>query len=210
MKTAMVWGANGGIGAALVERLADEGWTIVGLARDPEAVTDRATEVIEADVADYDSVRRAVEKASESVDTVDLWIYAVGDITSERTADMTPGDWERILTANLTGAYLGVHASLPLMADDAHMVLLGAVSERLRLPGLGAYAAAKAGLEAFADVLRKEERGRRVTVIRPKAVDTSLWEKVPFSVPRGAMDPQALAERVLEAHREGDSGVLDL
>jgi len=210
MKTAMVWGANGGIGAALVERLADEGWTIVGLARDPEAVTDRAAEVIQADVADYDSVRRAVEKASESVDTVDLWVYAVGDIMSERTADMTPGDWERILMANLTGAYLGVHASLPLMADDAHMVLLGAVSERLRLPGLGAYAAAKAGLEAFADVLRKEERGRRVTVVRPKAVDTSLWEKVPFSVPRGAMDPQALAERLLKAHREGDSGVLDL
>lgn len=209
MKTAMVWGASGGIGTALVEQLAAEDWKVIGLARVAEEVTDRATEVIEMDLADPESVRQAVEQVSELVDTVDLCIYAAGDILSQKVVDMAPEDWVRILNANLTGAYLAVHFSLPLLGDDAHLVLLGAVSERLRLPGLGAYASAKAGLEAFADVLRKEERGRRVTVVRPKAVDTDLWERVPFSVPRGALEPGALAERVMEAHREGESGVLD-
>ena len=210
MKTAMVWGASGGIGTALVEHLAARDWKVLALARVQEEVTDRATEVIEMDVADAESVHLAVEQVSQLVDTVDLWIYAAGDILSRKVVDLAPEDWARILNANLTGAYLAAHFSLPLLGDDAHLVFLGGVSERLRLPGLGAYASAKAGLEAFADVLRKEERGRRVTIVRPKAVDTDLWEKVPFSVPRGALEPRALAERVLEAYREGESGVLDL
>jgi NAD(P)-dependent dehydrogenase (short-subunit alcohol dehydrogenase family) len=210
MKTAMVWGASGGIGTALVEQLVDEDWRVIGLARDPEAVTERATKVIEMDVADADSVRRAVELVREMVNTVDLWIYAAGDIASEEVVDMVPATWDRIVGANLTGAYRTAHFSLPLLADDGHMIFLGAVSERMRLPGLGAYASAKAGLEALADVLRKEERRRRVTVVRPKAVDTSLWEKVPFSLPRGALSPDNLAARVLEAHRDGESGTLDI
>lgn len=96
------------------------------------------------------------------------------------------------------------------MTADAHIVFLGAVSERLRLPGLAAYASAKAGLEAFAEVLRKEQRRRRVTLVRPKAVDTPLWEKVPFSVPHGAMSPERLVESVVQANQDGHSGVLNL
>jgi NAD(P)-dependent dehydrogenase (short-subunit alcohol dehydrogenase family) len=210
MKTAMVWGASGGIGTALVKRLVDAGWTVLSVARDSGAVTYLTSEVVEADVEDAGSVRQAVQQAQEILGNVDLWIYAVGDIASVRIDKMTVDDWERILAANLSGAYLAAHHSLPLLASDAHMVFLGAVSERLHLPGLAAYAAAKAGLEAFVDVLRKEQRQRRVTVVRPKAVETELWEKVPFSMPRGAMKPADLAERVFKAYEEGHSGVLNL
>jgi len=80
----------------------------------------------------------------------------------------------------------------------------------MRLPGLAAYAAAKAGLEAFAEVLRKEERKRRITVVRPSAVDTAIWQKVPFKLPPEAMKPEAVAERILAAYDEGHRGVLDL
>ncbi len=210
MKTAMVWGASGGIGTALVKRLIDADWTVLSVARDPGAVTYLTSEVVEADVADAESVRGAVEQARELVEEVDLWIYAVGDIASIKIDEMAVEDWERIQAANLGGAYLAAHYSLPILASDAHMVFLGAVSERLHLPGLAAYASAKAGLEAFVDVLRKEQRGRHVTLLRPKAVETELWEKVPFSLPHGAMEPADLAERVLEAYEEGHSGVLDL
>lgn len=210
MKTAMIWGASGGIGTALVTKLADAGWTVIGVARDPNSVSYLTTEAVAADVRDSDSVRKAIEQAGELVDQVDLWIYAVGDIASTKIEELPVAEWERILSANLTGAYLTAHLSLPLLAPDAHMIFLGAVSERLRLPGLAAYAAAKAGLEAFADVLRKEERRRSVTVVRPKAVQTELWEKVPFSVPPGAVSADELAERILRAYQESESGVLNV
>lgn len=210
MKTAMVWGASGGIGTALVKRLVDAGWDVLSVARDPGTVTYLTSEVVEADVEDAESIQQAVQQAKELVEKVDLWIYAVGDIASVKVDEMSLGDWERIMAANLSGAYLAAHHSLPLLTSDAHIVFLGAVSERLRLPGLAAYASAKAGLEAFAEVLRKEQRGRHVTIVRPKAVETSLWEKVPFSIPPGAAKPEEIAERVLQAYQERHSGVLDL
>jgi len=210
MKTAMVWGASGGIGTALVKHLVDAGWKVLSAAREPQSVTYLTSEVVEADVEDPESVQQAVHRAADLVDRVDLWIYAVGDIASIKIEEMAIEDWQRLITVNLSGAYLAAHHSLQLLAPDAHMIFLGAVSERLRLPGLAAYAAAKAGLEAFADVLRKEQRRRRVTVVRPKAVDTELWERVPFKQPPGAMKPGDLAERILQAYEEEHSGVLNL
>jgi NAD(P)-dependent dehydrogenase (short-subunit alcohol dehydrogenase family) len=210
MGTAMVWGASGGIGRALVGRLMADGWKVVALLRHPAELAELDCDAIEADVADQHSVERALAEARDVVSTVDLWIYAVGDITSVRVADMSPDTWRRILDADLTGAYLAVHYSLPLLADDAHIVFLGAVSERMRLPGLSAYAAAKAGLEAFATALGKEQRRRRVTVVRPGAVDTAIWQKVPFKLPRHALKPEAVAERIVAAYEEGHKGMLDL
>ena len=111
---------------------------------------------------------------------------------------------------NLRGAYLTVHYSLPLLAPRAHLFFLGAVSERMRLPGLSAYAAAKAGLEGFAEALRKGQRKRRVTVVRPGAVDTPFWDKVPFKLTPHAPPPESVAERILAAYDERHKGPLDL
>jgi NAD(P)-dependent dehydrogenase (short-subunit alcohol dehydrogenase family) len=210
VKKAMVWGAGGGIGTALVKALMEAGWTVVGVTRDSSSLTYSPSHFVEADVADETAVRQAVKQVADRAQGTDLWIYAVGDIESAKVDEISFGDWRRILDANLTGAYLAVHHSLPLLAPEAHIVLLGAVSERVRLPGLSAYAAAKAGIEAFADVLRKEQRRRRVTLVRPHAVDTSIWDKVPFNVPRGALRPEDVADRMLAAYQEGHRGVLNL
>lgn len=209
-KTAMIWGANGGIGRALVDKLVQDGWRVLAIARHISGHERSGVTEIEADVADARQVEAAVYAAGMEVDEVDLWIYAAGDITSARVADLEPDAWDRILTANLTGAYLATRASLPLLAEDAHLVYVGAVSERLRLPGLSAYAAAKAGLEAFAEALGKEERKRRVTVVRPSAVATPLWDKVPMRMPEHAAAPEKVATRILEAYDSGHKGVLDL
>jgi NAD(P)-dependent dehydrogenase (short-subunit alcohol dehydrogenase family) len=206
----MVWGASGGIGRALTQKLMAEGWTVFAVTRRGEDIVELTPNVIEADVASPFEVQSAIAAASQEISTVDLWVYTIGDIMSEKVARMLPEDWARLLNANLSGAYLATHYSLPLLADDAHLFYLGAVSERLHLPGLSAYAAAKAGLEAFADTLRKEERRRRVTNVRPAAVATPLWDKVPFKRPPGALSPEETAERILAAYRDGHSGALDL
>lgn len=80
----------------------------------------------------------------------------------------------------------------------------------MRLPGLAAYASAKAGLEAFAETLRKEQRKRRVTVVRPGAVATAFWDKVPLQLPKDAMTPEQVAQRMTQAYHDGHKGTLDL
>ena len=182
---------------------------MLALGRHTADLGDLAPDHFEVKVADCEAVERAVAAVSQQVDQVDLWIYAAGDITAGKVAEDAPEAWQRILDANLTGAYLTAHYSLPLVARDSHLVFLGAVSERLRLPRLSAYAAAKAGLEAFVEVLGKEERKRRVTLVRPAAVDTPLWNKVPFTLPPGALSPDEAANCILAAYRDGQRGVLE-
>lgn len=209
MKTAMIWGANGGIGQALTKKLAAEGWRVIAITRDAEDVPGAAV-MIEADVTDARGVETAVLSTAYEIDSVDLWVYAAGDITSAKIDKMTPEEWRRIVDANLLGPYLTTHYSLPLLAENAQLIFLGAVSERLRLPGLSAYAAAKSGLEAFAEVLRKEQRNRHVLVVRPGAVATPFWDKVPMRLPKDAASPEKVSAKILEAYKNGDSGVLDL
>jgi 3-oxoacyl-[acyl-carrier protein] reductase len=208
-RVAMIWGAGGGIGRALVYRLREEGWRVLAVSRHTADLRDLVPDLFEADVADPESVAQAVDAAGRDVDQIDLWIYAAGDITAQKVSEALPEAWQRILDANLTGAYLAAHYSLPLLAADAHLVFLGAISERLRLPRLAAYAAAKAGLEALVEVLGKEERKRRVTLVRPAAVDTPLWDKVPFQRPPGALSPDQAAGHILAAYHNGHRGVLE-
>lgn len=210
MKTAMIWGAAGGIGQALVEELVARQWNVVAISRHDELMNGKATHSIYADVADAFSVQRATQATAFEVTSVDLWAYTAGDIIVSPVGEMKPDTWNRILSANLTGAYLAMHYSLPLLAPEAHIFFVSAISERLRLPGFSAYAAGKAGIEAFAESLRKEQRRHRVTTVRPSAVATTFWEKVPLKMPNGAMPAAKVAARMMAAYDERHSGVLDI
>jgi NAD(P)-dependent dehydrogenase (short-subunit alcohol dehydrogenase family) len=141
----MIWGVSGGIGRAVAQELQTRGWTVIGIGRQPEDMASIASHTFTADVAREYDVQTAVHAASFEVDQVDLWIYAAGDIETTAVADFKLASWQRILDANLTGPFLTTKHSLPLLAEQAHLVYLGAVSERLKLPKFSAYVAAKAG-----------------------------------------------------------------
>ncbi|MFO7623897.1 MAG: SDR family NAD(P)-dependent oxidoreductase [Anaerolineales bacterium] len=206
---ALIWGAAGGIGSALVAHLRSLNWDVLAAGRGVDALEELTPYCYDADVASPFAVQAAVTRMSQEADEVSLFVYACGDILSQPVADMPQQIWQQILDANLTGAFLTTQHSLPLLAPQAHLFYLGAVHERLRLPGLSAYAAAKAGLEAFAEVVRKETR-RKVSVVRPAAVATRFWEKVPFKLPPHHLQSDDIARRILEAYQEGSQGPLDL
>jgi NAD(P)-dependent dehydrogenase (short-subunit alcohol dehydrogenase family) len=209
-RRALVWGAAGDIGSAVVEQLRADGWTVGAVSRNAAITSDQTAHHYEANVADPFAVQQVIMALSQEFDAFDLFVYAAGDIVSEPLAKMTPAIWQRILDANLNGAYLTAHYSLPLLAQDAPLVFIGAVSERLRLPGLTAYVAAKAGLEALVEALRKEERKRRVVLLRPGAVNTGFWEKVPFRMPANALQPQEVAAKIVEAYGNSTNGVVNI
>jgi NAD(P)-dependent dehydrogenase (short-subunit alcohol dehydrogenase family) len=209
MENALIWGAGGGIGQAVAQRLLDQGWKVILAGRHVEHFEGPGGILVEAEVGDPFSMQTALAAIGQEVDEIRLWVYAVGDIVSSPVAKMPLLDWRRILDANLTGAFLATQQSWPLLAKQAHLFYLGALNERLRQPGLGAYVAAKAGLEAFAEVVRKESLWR-VTVVRPSAVDTSLWKKTPFKLPPRPLSPADVAARIWQAYQDGTEGNLDL
>lgn len=210
MKKIIIWGSEGGIGRAVLEKFQSEGWQAAALARELSPASRAAEWSAEADFSQADEMDRAGVWLREEVGQADVMIYSAGDIASEKIAGGDARRWQQILDNNLTGIYHSLRVSLPLLGESGHIFLMGAVSERLRLPGLSAYAAAKAGVEALAIALSKEERTRKVTVVRPGAVDTPLWKKVPFKKPSSAAAPSKVAARIWEAYLEGHTGQLDL
>ncbi len=209
-ETVLVWGANGGIGGAILEQQRSLGKTVIGIVRDTSDMDD-IDGIIEADINDWHSVQTVVQQIAVEFPAIDLFVYAVGDVGLSKVDSFDDADWQRIIDANLTGAFRATNASLPIMNENGHMVFVGAMVDKLVLPKFSAYVASKAGLEAFAKTLAREEKRRlRVTIVRPGAVDTAFWEKVPLKLPKRHITPAAVADAIEAAHSSGYSGELDV
>jgi len=209
-KTIFIAGAAGGIGSALAALAREQGFEVIGAARDTSGLEGLEYQLIDVDFAKpLDTARMALEAAGFT-QTIDLWAYTAGDILASKSWQTETWDWQRIFDANLNGVHNTLKACLPLLAADAHLFFIGAYPDRLVLPGLGAYAASKSALETYTAVLEKELIGRKVTLVRPAAVRTRFWEKVPFKMPANAITPEAVAEQMLAAYDQGLSGLLDL
>jgi len=129
MTTAMIWGAGGGIGRALVDAVNERNWTVVAVSRDEAALRDVVACSLSADVADAFSVQRAVRAAAQEVSDIDLWLYCAGDITAA-PVEGSPKGVRMILSgaeptatvaccgmaSEATRPYLGVSATRPRMA----------------------------------------------------------------------------------------------
>lgn len=207
---ALIWGASGGIGRALTTLLAENGWLVYAAARNASLVPSVAALVLTFD-ADYEhSFESAVMRVAQETSALNLMVYAVGDMAHEKLDDMGLNGWDRVVRSNLTGAYLAAVQTMPLMAEDGSMVFIGAYLDHLRLPKMGAYAAAKAGLAEMATVLQKENRKKRIILVRPGATRTGFWDKVSLRLPENAKDPREVASAIMNAVNNGHSGDLDL
>jgi NAD(P)-dependent dehydrogenase (short-subunit alcohol dehydrogenase family) len=192
-----------------MSQLVSGGWQVTGVGRRATDLIGLGVRAFEADFSSPSAVQATVLAIGQESGPFDWYVYAAGDILVQPVQGLRVEDWQKILNANLNGAFYTAQASLALLGGGAAMAFVGAQHERMRLPGLAAYAAAKAGLEALAEVLRKETR-RKVLVVRPGAVRTAFWQKVPFKLPPSAMSAEELAEKLLLAYEEGAQGVLDL
>jgi len=211
MDTVMIFGAGGGIGSAIGKLLKEKGFTIAAAVRNINgAKMPFADVVVEGEFGSEQDVKAMIRESAEEIDQIDLWIYAAGDIQYAKNAEAESREWMRIFDANFFGAQRSLKASLPLLADDAHIIFIGAYTDRLLMPGLSAYTASKAALAAYSAVLEKELRGKKVSLVRPSAVDTPFWEKVPFKLPANALQPEDVAEKIWSAYSQGLSGLVDL
>jgi NADP-dependent 3-hydroxy acid dehydrogenase YdfG len=200
-KNVMIWGATGGIGSALVRLLSSQGWKVSAFGRDFDQLQGFNGYKIWVDLQSESNVEAVVAAIGKTVTSFDWFIYAAGDILLRSFDKMSLAEWRRIQDANLNGMITALHYSLPLLTPEAPVYLLGAVSKRLQLAGMAAYAASKAGVEAFATVLA-QDLDRPVVLLRPGVVMTQLWEKVPFKPPPGALGADDFARLVVEAYQD--------
>jgi NAD(P)-dependent dehydrogenase (short-subunit alcohol dehydrogenase family) len=144
----LVIGASSGIGAAVVQELADGGARVAGAARRVDQIT--AEVAIACDVRDPDACASAVAAAFEKLGGLDGLIYATGAAPLRRLSAMSASEWDDVLRTNVVGASLVTAAALPHLTDTrGSAVYLSSDSVPTPWPGLGAYAASKAALETL-------------------------------------------------------------
>ena len=193
-RTAIVTGAAGGIGGAVVTRLLAEGYRIAGI--DRRMWTDAAAGRMVADLTDPAAVDAAMGQAVELLGGVDVLVTCAGWTSGAPAHQTGPQDWHAILDANLTSAFLCARAVLPSMlaARSGVIVTLGSVHGHQAAPGLPAYAAAKAGLIGLTRQLAVDygRHGIRAVSVSPGWVRTADTQ----TRLTGADDEARLAESV--------------
>ncbi|MCP2166195.1 SDR family oxidoreductase [Goodfellowiella coeruleoviolacea] len=170
-KVVLVTGAARGIGADLAQRLARQGakLALVGL---EGAQLDRvaalcgpAARAWEADVTDWAALERVVSAAAEHFGGIDVVVANAGIAATGLVRSVDPAAFERTVEVNLLGVWRTVRTCLPhLIASRGYCLVVSSLAAIQHAPGMAAYAASKAGCEAFADCLRTEVRHLGVAV----------------------------------------------
>ncbi|GAA0648624.1 SDR family oxidoreductase [Kutzneria viridogrisea] len=199
-KVALVTGASSGIGEATAESLAAEGASVVLAARRTdrlESLRQRLEEkgaqvlAVTLDVADERSCTEAVAATVDRLGRLDVLVNNAGVMLLGPIHQADTSDWTRMVNTNLLGSMFMAHAALPHLLDTrGTIVQVSSVAGRVARSGSGGYNATKWGINAFCESLRQEvtERGVRVVLVEPGAVDTELREHITNEAAKQAID----------------------
>lgn len=186
-KTAIVTGSSRGIGAAIAERLARDGFTVVinyagstapaeALAAKIQQAGGRAT-TAQADVSDPAAVARMFDSAEAAYGGVDVLVNNAGIMQLSTIAETTDELFDRQLAINLKGVFNGMREAAKRLRDGGRIISFTSSVVGLYQPTYGVYAATKAGIEAMTHILSKELRGRNITAnaVAPGPTATALF-----------------------------------
>lgn len=201
---AIVTGASRGIGAAVAERLARDGLTVVinysgdtksaeTLARKIEGEGGRAL-IAKADVSDPNAVRSMFDTAEATFGGVDVLVNNAGIMKLARIADSDDALFDQQIAVNLKGSFNAMREAAKRLRDGGRIVNFSTSVVGTKLETYGVYAATKSAIETMTAILSKELRGRNITANAvapgPTATDLFLDGKSPELVERLArMNP---------------------
>ena len=186
-KVALVTGGSRGIGAAIAKRLAADGASVaITYAKDASAASAvvKAIErnggkavAIQADAADVEAVKSAVEKTVATFGRLDVLVNNAGTAIPKTFEEATQEEMDRVVDINIRGVFATTQAALTHMKSGGRIIMIGsAVGERAVAPGLVPYAATKGAVKMFTQALSREVGSRGITVnnVQPGPVDTDL------------------------------------
>src|SRR6202008_2910962 len=199
-KVAIVTGASRGIGAAVAERLAADGFTVIvnyaGDAKSAETVAQRIEGkggralTAQADVSDPNAVRRMFDAAETAFGGVDVLVNNAGIMKLAKLADSEDAMFDQHMAINVKGTFNTLREAARRLRDGGRIVNLSTSVVGTKLETYGVYVATKAAIESLTGILSKELRGRSITVNAiapgPTATDLFLNGKSPELIDRFA------------------------
>ncbi len=208
---AVVTGAASGIGRATALRLARDGYEIAMMDLDAAGLAETRTQVQQAggrahaftvDVCDPLSVGSVTRKVAVTVGPPQVLVNVAGIGLAATVLETSDEDWNRVLAVNLTGPFLTIRATLPLMLDRGSGVVvnIASVAGQVGLARRAAYCASKAGLVGLTRAVAVDHasEGIRCAAICPGTVETEWIAKIIADAPDPAAVRQSMAARQLD------------
>lgn len=187
-KTVLVTGSSGGIGKAIAIKFAKEGYNVViNGAKNKEKLYQTKSEIEKyhvscmafmGDVGSYDKTKELFLQIKEQFGTLDVLVNNVGISYIGLLTDMTPDNWNKVITTNLTSVYNCCFFAIPDMVSKKHgsIINISSVWGNVGASCEVAYSASKGGMNAFTKALAKElaPSNIRVNAIACGAIDTEM------------------------------------
>ncbi len=186
-KVAIVTGAAGGIGRALVTRLCEEGCDVIGLDIDSAGLQSLVNDLKDPyyrlsvdvlDITDHDAVKAMIDQIQRAHTRIDILVNNAGWDVAAQFTDTTPEFWDKVININLKGPLNLQHAVVPVMTQQGAGKIVNIASDagRVGSSGESVYSACKGGLIAFSKTLAREtaRQGLRVNAVCPGPTDTAL------------------------------------
>lgn len=203
---AVITGGTRGIGLAIAQRLAADGYDLLLTYRgDAEAadaakaeltVSGRQIEVVAADVSTAEGATATIDAAVKAFGKINVLVNNAGITRDNLIMRMSEDDWDAVLSTNLKGAFLTSKAVVrPMLRQRSGRIInITSVVGRMGNAGQANYAAAKAGLIGLTKTLAKEVGSRGITVnaVAPGFIDTRLTDVLPEELKKALLDATPL------------------
>ena len=203
--TALVTGANRGLGKRFAAELVRRGAKVYGAARRPETIDAPGVIPVALDITDPEAVRRAAELASD----VNVVVNNAGVSTQSDLLSGAMDDIRLEMETHYFGTLQVTRAFVPVIERNGGGAVLNVLSvlSWAHAAKFGAYAAAKAAGWAMTDALRDElaPRGIHVAALHVGFMDTDMAESVPDDQ---KTDPAVVARQALDGLMAGDAEIL--
>ena len=198
-KSAIVTGATSGVGRATALRLVRDGFQILAVGRDADALASVTADITAsggaaascvADVTSADAPQRIVDAALGACGGIDALVNAAGIIASGSVMDTTDDGWDTMMNINVRAPFRLLRQAAPsLIARKGAVVNVSSVAGLRAFPGIASYAVSKAAVDQLTRVaaLDLAPHGVRVNAVNPGVVVTNLHR-------RGGMDQTKYAE----------------
>lgn len=186
-QVAIVTGASRGIGAAIAERLAQDGYTVlINYSRADEEAEALVRKIQQAggnalsakgDISDPAAVAQLFAKAETAFGGVDVLVNNAGIMSLSAIADSDDEHFDRQIAINLKGSFNGMREAAKRLRKGGRIVNFSTSVVGLKLEKYAVYAATKAAVETMTAILAKELRGRNITVnaVAPGPTATDLF-----------------------------------
>lgn len=187
VQVAIVTGASRGIGAAVAQRLAKDGFAVAvnyaSSSAEADALVAELTAAgakaiaVKADVSNADDVRRMFDTTEQHLGKVDVLVNNAGVLKTVPLADTSDALYDQTFDINVRGTFNTLREAASRMNDGGRIVNFSSTTLALNMPGYAIYNGTKAAVEAFTHVFAKELRGRNITVnaVAPGPIATSLF-----------------------------------